>query len=201
MTRSLTLADELALRLLLRQRLYGPRIDVRSLKYEHDIVFDSIQNFCEKSRATLADMEISGQIPDGYTVRRISGGKTVYVVLYDAAVKSAGRKRFTLAHEIGHIMLGHESGGSRQEAEADRFAAQLLLPRIFAWEIFARSGFSISARELAAIFGVSKPAAENRLGSLKKENPPAFEPDEIKLLDKFGGLLPQLDGPIVDCQA
>lgn len=204
MTSGLTKADESALSLLLAQKLYRPRFDVRMLKFErlkfeYDIAFYSIQSFCENSRATLADMEIGGRIPDGYTIRRTSGNNTSYIVLYNADVKSAGRKRFTLAHELGHILLNHTDDGARQEAEADRFAAQLLLPRVFAWELLERSGFLITARELAGIFGVSTAMAKNRLRPMKKENPPVFSADEIKLLDKFGGLLPRLDGPIIDC--
>lgn len=44
------------------------------------------------------------------------------------------RKRFTVAHEIGHIMLGHTSCGqgssssSPLEVEANQFAAELLMP-------------------------------------------------------------------------
>ncbi len=49
------------------------------------------------------------------------------------------RKRFTLAHEIGHILLGHdpaifdgesiiEARQAWQETEANRFASELLLP-------------------------------------------------------------------------
>jgi len=47
----------------------------------------------------------------------------------------ASRRRFTLAHELGHIVLGHESTlasdeneATRLEAEADAFASELLMP-------------------------------------------------------------------------
>lgn len=195
----MTQADEAALRLLLSQRLYNTRFDVSTLICGCNIVFDSIQSFCENSRATLADMEIDGHIPDAYTIFRTSAGKSTYIVLYDSGVKSSGRRRFTLAHEIGHILLQHTESGPRQEYEADIFAAQLLLPRIFAWEIFKSSGFSVSVRELAVIFGVSAAVAENRLRTLTKEHPPTFSASEIELLNKFGGLLPRLDEPHVDC--
>lgn len=41
------------------------------------------------------------------------------------------RRRFTIAHEIGHLMLGHtlDCGiDTDAEAEADQFAAELLMP-------------------------------------------------------------------------
>lgn len=48
----------------------------------------------------------------------------------------ASRRRFTLAHELGHIVLGHESSiaaeddeRERLEREADAFASELLMPQ------------------------------------------------------------------------
>jgi hypothetical protein len=43
------------------------------------------------------------------------------------------RRRFTIAHEIGHLLLGHTCGvqdGSHNETEANTFAAELLVPTI-----------------------------------------------------------------------
>jgi len=44
------------------------------------------------------------------------------------------RRRFTIAHEIGHLLLDHgcsggEGDGSHNETEANAFAAELLMPR------------------------------------------------------------------------
>jgi len=45
------------------------------------------------------------------------------------------RKRFTIAHEIGHFLLGHTCEGqdidSEPESEANQFAAELLIPIAF----------------------------------------------------------------------
>jgi len=45
------------------------------------------------------------------------------------------RRRFTIAHEIGHLMLGHTCGGpdieDNPETEASQFAAELLMPLAF----------------------------------------------------------------------
>ncbi len=45
------------------------------------------------------------------------------------------RRRFTIAHEIGHLLLGHactgrQDDGSHDETEANVFAAELLMPKI-----------------------------------------------------------------------
>lgn len=44
------------------------------------------------------------------------------------------RRRFTIAHEIGHLLLGHvcnnnQSGKTHEEKEADIFASELLAPK------------------------------------------------------------------------
>ncbi len=40
------------------------------------------------------------------------------------------RRRFTIAHEIGHLLMDHLCGGTRTyaEQEANSFAAELLIP-------------------------------------------------------------------------
>lgn len=53
------------------------------------------------------------------------------VVLTPERAKDVYRHRFTAAHELGHLVLHGEveSGDPIQEREADRFAAEFLLPR------------------------------------------------------------------------
>ncbi len=45
------------------------------------------------------------------------------------------RQRFTIAHEIGHLLLGHTCSeldiDKDAEAEANQFAAELLMPLVF----------------------------------------------------------------------
>jgi hypothetical protein len=81
-------------------------------------------------------------------------------------IRSEGRKRFTVAHEIGHYVLpGHDDGGSicgpadiegwkdrsnSKEREADDFAAELLIPTVVVKEHLARRTPSLSAIEAVA---------------------------------------------------
>ncbi len=52
------------------------------------------------------------------------------------------RRRFTIAHEIGHLLIGHTCEGpgahSNAELEAHQFAAELLIPLAFIKADFAR---------------------------------------------------------------
>lgn len=79
------------------------------------------------------------------------------------------RRRFTLAHEIGHLFL-HATGetfrdvsfaGSIQERQANHFAVELLLPFWMLQPIADEIGHDVE--RLCDIFGVSLQAMRNRL--------------------------------------
>jgi Zn-dependent peptidase ImmA (M78 family) len=86
------------------------------------------------------------------------------------------RQRFTVAHELGHIVLGHVQRGAQLrdalgrydtlqlpiETAANRFAAELLMPEE-AVEVIFRSHIFASPTELAQKFGVSVAAMSYRL--------------------------------------
>ena len=91
------------------------------------------------------------------------------------------RQRFTIAHEIGHFLLHKEeirSGvvdsimyrstlTSRKEAEANRMAADIIMPSLLVTQELERRGGVKDADtvdELAALFKVSSPAMKVRLG-------------------------------------
>ena len=95
------------------------------------------------------------------------------------------RRRFTIAHELGHLALRHlhggeivvddiVSGGSPREREANAFAAGLLMPEagvIGSWQrlqrrLGERSGPIDWIVWLAVSFGVSDQAAAYRLVNL-----------------------------------
>jgi Zn-dependent peptidase ImmA (M78 family) len=102
------------------------------------------------------------------------------------ASRSAGRRRFTIAHEIGHFRMHVPAGGvfhdrpqdvvelspqgestagesdhRRREGEANQFARDLLMPEPLVVEHAESSGFNLAA--LAERFGVSVPAMRLRL--------------------------------------
>lgn len=91
------------------------------------------------------------------------------------------RQRFTVAHEIAHYLLHRESIGqgvvdnvlyrsgltSRKEAEANRLAAEIVMPEEAVRAALKRSGLrpsELAAEELARVFKVSAPAMKVRLG-------------------------------------
>ena len=88
-----------------------------------------------------------------------------YIVYNDE--ENAGRRRFTIAHEMGHIFLGHELRGvhrrtfarvrPQEEIDADSFAVRLLAPACVLW------GLNIhTAEEIQKVCGLSRAASEHR---------------------------------------
>lgn len=93
--------------------------------------------------------------------------------VYRAACRREPRALFTVAHELGHLALGHRRTFNRgsteckvfedSEWQANTFAADFLMPLDL---IKATRSFSVE--KLVATFGVSVQAAETRLSKLKK---------------------------------
>ncbi len=79
------------------------------------------------------------------------------------------RQRFTVAHEIGHLLLGHTSENSvfdldskkPEEAEANQFAAELLMPEDMFKKDF-KNGIK-NAQDLSRVYNVSEEAVWWRL--------------------------------------
>lgn len=91
----------------------------------------------------------------------------VYVIALNENVRSETRQRWSLAHELGHILLGHVCADSdlsnEEERAADCFAAELLAPLT----VLHFCGVS-SAAEIAAVCRISDAAAEARFRELQR---------------------------------
>jgi uncharacterized protein DUF955 len=109
--------------------------------------------------------------------------RTIWVDRFESE-RSQGRRRFTVAHELGHWLLHAQRGDKkhferfcraadldpgadpeRQEREANAFAAALLMPEEIISMIAPGCGFNLGL--LSAQFDVSVPALELRLTKLK----------------------------------
>lgn len=190
-----TAAGQAATALLLRQRLHTLRFQIQSLHYEQAIRFDTMQNYCALTRATMDSLRRDGDMRDAVTLRVARDGKVRYYVLCNQEASHSLRKRFTLAHEVGHICLDHADDSPAREREANAFAAQLLLPQILVEHYVRLNRGRVTAAELSAVFGVSRDVAENRLRSMRRPAP--YTPDDEALLFKLRSLLPCTDGPLV----
>jgi Zn-dependent peptidase ImmA (M78 family) len=100
---------ELARTVVRRNGVRDPPVDVRVIA----------------EQAGLQVLETDLGAVDG-RLRRIQGQWVVEV----NTDRSRTNQRFTIAHELGHLKLGHESCGGEQvqERQANVFAAELLMP-------------------------------------------------------------------------
>jgi len=102
---------------------------------------------------------------------RFSGDRAV-IWLNDTEARR--RKRFTLAHELGHLMLHGADGeglyrdasfsGTAEERAANEFAAELIMPAAMLRRGAALVGFDMN--RLARLFDVSEEALQVRLAIL-----------------------------------
>ena len=95
------------------------------------------------------------------------------------AAQPVERRRFTIAHELGHACCGHDGtavdtlasmlAGSRDplEVQANAFAAELLAPRAAVEKLIERTAGLEQIVALAARFGISAIAALNRCTTLE----------------------------------
>ena len=106
------------------------------------------------------------------------------------------RIRFTVAHELGHIVLGHVSPGGvtttnrepnpkddPQETAANQFAARLLAPACVLWGLDLHT-----SEEIAGTCHISKQAAEfrvARMNELYSRNRFLTSPLERRLYQRF----------------
>lgn len=137
------------------------------------------------SDVNLLDKDESGRI--------VCVGNAIRIVVNDK--HPIQRRRYTIAHELGHYLLGHlgtdvsqlnrrhQSIKSDEEIEADTFAARLLAPACVLWALDLHT-----ADEIAELCNMSVQAAGYRAERMKKlyqKNNFLKSPLEIKVHEQF----------------
>ena len=121
---------------------------------------------------TYDDFERAMVRVDAFTVTE----KGVTMVCYRSDGNPA-RRNFTLAHELGHIVLGHDAPGPAEEQEADHFASCLMMPEPVRRRIAARG--DLAAEDAAALCYLSVSAAQMAM----KRRPTALSEADLTALD------------------
>lgn len=83
----------------------------------------NLTDYMERAGVLIIKCDMSGARVDGVSYR-ISGLPPIVFLNMDL---SADRERFTLAHELGHLVL-HRFPTEKMEKEANSFAAEFLMP-------------------------------------------------------------------------
>lgn len=177
--RRLNRACKQAERLLIQEKVRGPRVDVERIARKYAlVVFKSMTS------------DISGMlVPLGDKIR----GKSWAIVVNDD--HAPVRQRFTIAHELGHLLLHNfvaphadrgfkvrfrnsrsSEGSVFEEIEANHFAAELLMPRAAILKKLGSHGLEYAPTsntnergviaDLAEEFDVSQEALSIRLSNL-----------------------------------
>ena len=108
------------------------------------------------------------------------------------------RQRFTIAHELGHILLGHVGEGNLvnrepdptdhpMEREANVFASRLLAPACVLWALDARTPEEIAA--LCRISGQSAAFRAERMELLYDRNRFLKSPLERKVYQQLSAFI------------
>lgn len=130
----------------------------------------------------IAAMQISS---DGFhtLVERKSDGMYMWVIFYNDN-NCRERQRWTIMHEIGHIVLDHTQESELAEAEANFFAKYSIAPPPLIHKAECEDYLDIATK-----FDLSIQAAYYAMNYYQKwlqYGPWEYEPVEIKMLELFG---------------
>lgn len=111
------------------------------------------------------------QFPDKFSGTVVNQGN--FTLIGINSNHSKNRQRFTIAHELGHFLLGHKIDDTlkeelldrpiNQEREADEFAGELLMPRDFLKKDLENRKEKLTIPLLAQQYSVSEQAMSIRL--------------------------------------
>jgi Zn-dependent peptidase ImmA (M78 family) len=133
-------------------------IDLYNIKIPNQkIRIISMQEYSTLTGIEMRDLTQDGAFTEGYTV--IEENKNRATIFYNDDIESKERKRFTIAHEIAHIVLKHQDHNEQNEQEADTFASQLLLPHCIL-ERLIHLGKNVTPKYLNEKFGLSLSASK-----------------------------------------
>lgn len=170
-------------------------VDVFDICKKLQIRVASYDSFAGKKIIKLLHLEQLIMTTDGLCITAVPHKP---IILYDSTA-SEQRQRFTIAHEIGHLVLQHTSESFRyissrncepdddaqnsREAEANVFASRLLCPACVLWKRNIRT-----AEEIAEQCNVSLQAAGYRMKRMQllyARNKFLTHPLERELAERF----------------
>lgn len=154
-------------------------IDVKTIKIpNNNIKFVSYKDYANSVNIDVNILTNNGEFKDAMIYRKDKN----CLILYNNETSNKGRVLWTLAHEMGHLVLNHSDQNEISEIEANTFASQLLLPQCVLKALFL-GGKKITIPYLQSRFGLSVSAAKSclKLVGKKLENEYEAEYDDIIL--------------------
>lgn len=138
----------------------------------------SLEQATETLGQTEAALVRQLDVADAWTYcAELADGRTRHIVVFRTDGNPA-RRRFSLAHELGHIVMQHHGRALWEEQEADVFASHLLCPQPLL-ELWAETGRPLDAADIAYTCYVSRACAEKVLTRSRAAVPADLE-DEVR---------------------
>jgi hypothetical protein len=126
------------------------------------VIFDTIENYSKLTNQNIYEITAGSKVIDGINIEYSPGE---YLVLHSEGASGKGRRNWTMAHEIGHILLEHKTDMPLSEIEANFFASCLLMPEALI-KLLMEHGMRIFPEDISRNFGVSFEAAERKIKTL-----------------------------------
>ena len=169
--------EDLSLTLLLEQRPEGEYalsfLDLRRIVLKGAAVIEKLSSYEAVSRLPVR--------AEGITVKN----GDLNLILYDDTVTNIGRRNWTIAHEIGHVLLGHGEASHKNEREADAFASELLMPEAVIRFLDCRKGAPITPEEMTNYFAASLTACKRRRLNIKYGLPHSPSEKAVALITRL----------------
>ncbi len=177
---------------------YGRYKNVRDAAWQTLIDFKvsslpvSLLSICTEIGISIIENKDVHELRQGESGVSIKQENRWYIIIEDTEIQQ--RQRFTIAHELAHILLGHEMHNGyytrrenivkpADESEADMFAARLLAPACVLWGINAQT-----AEQIASVCNISHEAAvirAERMEVLRKRGKFLTSPLERQVYKQF----------------
>lgn len=177
--------------------MYGRYEDLRNATWQVIIDFNinslpvALSDITDKLDIKILNNSDVNHLKEGERGVTLKFGDDWYIVVNDA--ESVPIRRFTIAHELGHILLGHmliDKAKYRtfkvrnpEEQEADMFAARLLAPACILHEIKA-----LTPDQIKHVCNISITAARvraERMAILEARNKYYLHPLERQVRQQF----------------
>jgi len=166
----LRLAAQAAYELLLRQKVVDFPVDVETLiRRMPDVKLLTYKQAAAKLNMSQDELDWLFPSQDAFTLRAANENKRRYLICYQSTMPPQ-RRRFTLAHELAHVLLEHDGEGSTVDREANCFAQHLICPRPLLRRA-SESHAPLSIGVLCQLFGAS-PAFIRQVLSSSSPLPP-----------------------------
>ena len=177
--------------------MYGRYKDLRNATWQVIIDFNInslpvvLSDITDKLGIKILNNSDVNHLKEGERGVTLRFGDDWYIVVNDA--ESVPIRRFTIAHELGHILLGHMlidkakyrtfKARNPEEQEADMFAARLLAPACILHEIKA-----LTPEQIKSVCNISITAARaraERMAILEARNKYYLHPLERQVRQQF----------------